>query len=390
MKRLRLLLSCIIVVIFIIGMVSAAIAADSKPVVNICQESAGMAEVYKLVVNLTLPASEGVVRAFYISISFDNTVIIPVERTTGTPITSPLSNQRTPFNTDLVNGIVPNQNLWAVGDTRTSFEVSAYDSDGMSAATGITALEFYFALRNGKTSDDMNSETFTLIEGMDGKIYVGSSKAVMDYYYGKTGKEASIEMNSFTYMNSGNKVAVDKNLSGSDSSPNQHNDTNINNSVAGDNKSTSDRTDTTNGLTNDKSNFHFIDVRENDWFYNAVKYVFEHSLMIGVTDDKFDCDASLTRAMIVTILYRHAGNPDVSSLANHFEDVSEKLWYTDAVKWASSNGIVVGYGNGRFGTHDAVTNEQLAVLIHRTQQSSGQIPPVIQVSKNYSDFVSVQ
>ena len=89
---------------------------------------------------------------------------------------------------------------------------------------------------------------------------------------------------------------------------------------------------------------------------------------------------------IVTILYRHAGEPDVSDLENPFDDVANGAWYANAVKWAAANNIVLGYGNGKFGTDDPVTNEQLAALIYRTQQASGKIPPDILMDYEHADW----
>ena len=103
--------------------------------------------------------------------------------------------------------------------------------------------------------------------------------------------------------------------------------------------------------------------------------MYEKGLMLGTADDVFSPNADLSRAMIVTILYRYAGEPDVSELENPFGDARDDVWYTDAVKWAYANEIVMGYGDGMFGPSDPVTNEQLAALIYRLQQSSGQIPP---------------
>ena len=94
----------------------------------------------------------------------------------------------------------------------------------------------------------------------------------------------------------------------------------------------------------------FKDVTKGDWYYNAVEYVFKTKLMIGTSADEFSPSSTLTRAMIATILYRNAGEPDVSALANPFNDVGAGQWYTDAVKWAADRGIVKGYGDGNFGT----------------------------------------
>ena len=118
----------------------------------------------------------------------------------------------------------------------------------------------------------------------------------------------------------------------------------------------------------------FNDVSNDDWYNDAVQYVFEKGLMTGISSEQFDPDGMLTRGMIITLLYRYAGAQDVSAIDNPFSDVSENEWYTDAIKWAAHNSIVLGYGDGRFGTNDPVTKEQLAVLIYRAQQSSGEIP----------------
>ena len=122
-------------------------------------------------------------------------------------------------------------------------------------------------------------------------------------------------------------------------------------------------------IPGEETPFAFTDVSEDDWFYDAVMFMYSKDLMIGVPANKFDPNGTLTRGMIVTILYRLAGEPSVDGLTNPFNDVAEELWYTDAIKWGADNGIVFGYGNGRFGPNDPVTKEQLAALIFRTQQA---------------------
>jgi hypothetical protein len=112
--------------------------------------------------------------------------------------------------------------------------------------------------------------------------------------------------------------------------------------------------------------------------------------MIGTTDDQFSPNTSLSRAMIVTILYRHGGEPSIAGLDNPFSDVASNAWYTDAVKWAVKEGIVTGYGDGTFGPNDPVTKEQLAALVYRTQLSSGTtLPNVPANSKAYTDLDTV-
>lgn len=108
----------------------------------------------------------------------------------------------------------------------------------------------------------------------------------------------------------------------------------------------------------------FADVSSSDWFYNDVRYVYEKGIMDGTGADRFSPNAPLTRAMIVTILYRMAGSPSVSG-SSDFTDVATGKWFAKAVAWAAANGIVNGYGSGLFGPNDPVTREQLAAILYR-------------------------
>lgn len=108
----------------------------------------------------------------------------------------------------------------------------------------------------------------------------------------------------------------------------------------------------------------FADVSGSDWFYNDVRYVYEKGIMDGTGIDRFSPNAPLTRAMIVTILYRMAGSPSVSG-SSDFTDVAAGKWFAKAVAWAAANGIVNGYGDSLFGPNDPVTREQLAAILYR-------------------------
>ncbi len=116
-------------------------------------------------------------------------------------------------------------------------------------------------------------------------------------------------------------------------------------------------------------NLPFTDVKATDWFYDAVKYVYQEDLMNGTGDAVFSPNGTTTRGMIVTILHRIEGLPLASGL--EFSDVTDNQYYTDAVKWASENGIVGGYGNGKFGPNDAITRQQLATILFRYADFSG-------------------
>ena len=112
-----------------------------------------------------------------------------------------------------------------------------------------------------------------------------------------------------------------------------------------------------------KSSF-FTDIPSGAAYEDAVNWCYENGLMNGMGGTNFSPDATLNRAMVATILYRAAGEPAVSG-APAFEDTKADDWYSDAVVWASQNGIVAGYGDGRFGTDDPITQEQLDVMIRR-------------------------
>ena len=108
----------------------------------------------------------------------------------------------------------------------------------------------------------------------------------------------------------------------------------------------------------------FPDVTEGDWFYDAVRYAYENGLMDGVGDNLFAPNSQTTRAQLVTILYRLAGEPEVSGNSG-FSDVAAGIWYTDAVAWAAENGIVNGVSDTEFAPGDDITREQLAAILYR-------------------------
>ncbi len=114
----------------------------------------------------------------------------------------------------------------------------------------------------------------------------------------------------------------------------------------------------------------FQDVHTSDWYYDDVRYVTEHGLMNGVSQTRFAPEETLTRGMIVTILHRMEGKPKAAS-SGTFTDVPNGQWYTEAVEWAAANGIVNGYGNGKFGPTDPVTREQLAAILYRYTKYKG-------------------
>ena len=108
----------------------------------------------------------------------------------------------------------------------------------------------------------------------------------------------------------------------------------------------------------------FTDVEENGWYHTGVDFMVKNGFMNGVADDAFDVDGNLTRAQLVTILYRIAGEPE-STATNPFADVADGQWYTDAVIWAAENGIVKGVNTTTFAPNDQITREQIATILFR-------------------------
>lgn len=88
-------------------------------------------------------------------------------------------------------------------------------------------------------------------------------------------------------------------------------------------------------------------------------------MMNGMSATTFEPNGTLTRAQLVTVLYRHAGSPDVTGLANPFADVAPQAWYENAVIWAAANGVVKGTSATTFAPEDAITREQIAAILYR-------------------------
>lgn len=113
----------------------------------------------------------------------------------------------------------------------------------------------------------------------------------------------------------------------------------------------------------------FTDLTANDWFYENVLYVYKNGLMTGTGSDAFSPNGTMTRAMLVTVLYRLSG--DKESYTNTFSDVPSGTWYETAVAWAAKNGIASGVGGNRFTPESAVSREQLAVMLYNYAKFKG-------------------
>lgn len=116
-------------------------------------------------------------------------------------------------------------------------------------------------------------------------------------------------------------------------------------------------------ISNEVAFLPFQDVSERDWFYGAVQFVFNAGMMKGTAVHTFSPQATTTRGMIVTIIHRLEGTPSAPS--HGFTDVPAGQWYTEAIDWAASSGIVTGYIGGDFGPNDPITREQMATILYR-------------------------
>ena len=132
----------------------------------------------------------------------------------------------------------------------------------------------------------------------------------------------------------------------------------------------------------------FRDVATDSWYFNAVNYVTEKGIMSGVSQDTFAPDDSLTRGMIAQMLYTLEGKPEAGEPA--FADVATDAWYAKAVAWVNEKGILNGVGEDAFAPEEAVTREQLAVILsnyaklkeHKAEDKGIDL-------KSYGDYASI-
>lgn len=130
----------------------------------------------------------------------------------------------------------------------------------------------------------------------------------------------------------------------------------------------------------------FRDLDPAKWYHAGVCYVLRNGLMKGMAEGIFAPENALTRAQFVTILYRLEGEPNIEGLENPFGDVKADLWYTNAVVWAASKGIVIGKTDTIFDPDAAITREQTAAILYRYSEAK---PLEEDLLKTYTDASSV-
>lgn len=115
----------------------------------------------------------------------------------------------------------------------------------------------------------------------------------------------------------------------------------------------------------------FRDVKSGQWYESAVNYAVGHGLFNGMSANKFEPNTPMSRAMLVTVLYRMEGSPAADGIENPFKDVKAKDWFCAPVLWAAENGIVGGVGAGKFAPNNDLTREQLATILYRYAEGRG-------------------
>jgi len=123
------------------------------------------------------------------------------------------------------------------------------------------------------------------------------------------------------------------------------------------------------GLVAFPEGFAFTDVKSSDWYYTPVVWAFTNEIMQGINATEFAPNGVMTRAMLVTVLWRYAGKPEAGDAG--FADVAAGEWYSEAVAWAAENEIVLGYNEMTFGVEDQINREQMYTILYRYMNFAG-------------------
>ncbi len=231
---------------------------------------------------------------------------------------------------------------WANGDTVVAFKLKA-------KRAGIASLQsknYYVSRSDGMSSYDVSAN--------DAVVTV----KIPDSDKGDTGGDTSDSGNNnngSSNSNTGGSASGGSSAGGGTSvKPDAPSETPVND----------------NDASSAKPSARFDDIAAGAWYESAVSYALEKGLFSGTSEKTFSPNGTMTRSMLVTVLWRMEGTP-AAAAGSPFNDVESGKWYTDAVTWASSNGIVTGYGNGTFGVSDSVTRQQLAAILYRYASLKG-------------------
>lgn len=114
----------------------------------------------------------------------------------------------------------------------------------------------------------------------------------------------------------------------------------------------------------------FLDVKRQNWYSDTVQYAYDQKLMNGMAEDRFGPEENMTRAMLVTVLYRAAGEPELGDILCPFEDVPEDSYYRGAVTWCYQQGMIYGVDDNHFAPDQNITREQMATILYRQSDTS--------------------
>ncbi|MBP1736837.1 MAG: hypothetical protein H6Q60_718 [Oscillospiraceae bacterium] len=257
---------------------------------------------------------------------------------------------------------------------------STYESADRSAGTDLWRVLFYFvsSSENGvSTSKNISVGTVVLksISNDATTDDISLNNCVVSTQDGMDGYQVTVAPTVVKSSSSGGSSSGGHSSSGSSSSGGS--------SSGGSDSGSSDGSDS--GGTG--TIISFIDVPDTYWGKSAIDFVVARGLFLGTSANTFSPDMPMTRAMMVTVLWRLAGEPQITGQT--FSDVAEGTWYDSAVAWAQQNGIVNGYGNGLFGPDDAALREQIAAIMMRYAKLIGIDTSGTDSLSRFSDGASV-
>ena len=241
-------------------------------------------------------------------------------------------------------------------DSRLMYVNSVFIEDGIGTVDGIATVPDNAVIAAGQTLTVAKGETLTIPKGstltidQGGKLIIAEGGKVVKQQGATLTNNGTVE-GSITEGSSGGSGGG----GGGSSIGNQDKDTD---------KDPDKKDDVV------KSNNPFADIKNDQWFYDDVMFVYEKGLMNGASDNKFDPSGTATRGMLATILWRQAGSPAAEG-KNSYNDVPAGRYYTDAIRWATEKGVYTGFGGGVFRPDEQITREQLAAVLYRYAKFQG-------------------
>lgn len=234
---------------------------------------------------------------------------------------------------------------------------SALIENGEGAVVGNLTLPVNVNIAAGQTLTVPKSATLTVPKGVSLAVNEGGKLVIAEG--GKVVKQQSA-----TVTNNGTVEGVITEVSSGGSGGGGGGGSSIGNQ----DKDTDKDPDKTDDVV--KGNNPFTDIKNEQWFYDDVMFVYEKGLMNGASDSKFDPSGTATRGMLATILWRNEKEPVVNYLMK-FNDVASEAYYAEAIRWAVSEGVAKGYTETRFAPDEEITREQLAAVLYRYAKLKG-------------------